>query len=80
MSSDHQASSLSNKVLDLLGVSITVDRSHVNTQAFSEVCALTCKPRLAENRERTFFHNTYDSVPALIQPANGVAPEVGQVL
>lgn len=77
MATNQQASSLSNKVLDLFGVIVTVCRANEDAEVFLKPCQLTFHPGVVHkiNVVTERWDYTNDTPPALIQPVDDIVPK-----
>lgn len=80
MSSYEQASSLGHKLLDFSCMSIFVCCADKDAQVIPEVRTLTVEASPGETLECRVNRNTHDALPTLIQPGQGVGPELTQFL
>lgn len=77
MATNQQASPLSYKILDLLGMIVAVCCTHEYAEVFLEPCQLTLHPTVVQklNVVTERWDYTDDALPAFIQPADCIVPE-----
>lgn len=82
MTTYQQASSLSNKILNLFSMIVTVRRTNEYAEVFLEPCQLTLHPCVVQKRNVVTERRDYtdNTPPALIQPMDGILPKWSQRL
>lgn len=80
MTTNQQASSLSDKVLNLFHVVTAVCCTNKHAQVFPEICQLTLHPCFGQNVKLSLEvgHYADDTIPALVQPVDGIVPKRSQ--
>lgn len=77
MTTNQQASSLSHKILDVFSMIVTVCCTNKDTEVFLEPCQLTFHPCVVQKLNVVIerWDYTNDTLPALIQPMDGIVPK-----